>query len=134
VDGVAEQRHAASRPPVQPLDDRLRSLLPGALADRAVALRDHGTILFLAQVLFEQPADQVAERLWPGLGLTTSGDFLMWGIIGGKDQLRSDLELSAMPGAQLHRAALAAVADGHPVTRAIVESAERRAGAPSRWR
>jgi 2-polyprenyl-6-methoxyphenol hydroxylase-like FAD-dependent oxidoreductase len=107
-----------------PLDDRLRSLLPGALADRAVALRDRGTILFLAQVLFEQPPDQVAERLWPGLGLTTSGDFLMWGIIGGKDQLRSDLELSAMTGAQLHQVALAAVADGHPVTRAIVESAE----------
>jgi 2-polyprenyl-6-methoxyphenol hydroxylase-like FAD-dependent oxidoreductase len=106
------------------LDDRLRGMLPAALSDRAVAVRDQGTILFLAQVLFQEPPDQAAERLWPGLRFTSGRDFLMWGIIAAKDQLRPDPELSARTGPQLREVALAALAGGHPVSRAIVQAAE----------
>src|SRR5919109_1881503 len=86
------------------LDHRLRALLPGALSDRAVTVRDGETSFFLASVLFQRKPDQAAAELWPGLRFTDNEDFLMWAVVGQKDQLvRSDRELAAASEPQLHR-------------------------------
>jgi 2-polyprenyl-6-methoxyphenol hydroxylase-like FAD-dependent oxidoreductase len=106
------------------LDSGLRGLLPAALSDRALWVNDRGIQVFLASVLFQQAPDQVAAVLWPGLRFTDNEDFLMWALVGQKDQLvRSDRELAAASEPQLHRLAVEATAGGHHLIKAIVEAA-----------
>jgi 2-polyprenyl-6-methoxyphenol hydroxylase-like FAD-dependent oxidoreductase len=106
------------------LDERLRALLPAAASDRAVWVRDRGDLLFLAPVFFRQRPNDAADALWPGLRYTDNEDFLMWALIGRKDQfIRPDRELAAVSETELHRLALEATAGGHPMLRALVEAA-----------
>jgi 2-polyprenyl-6-methoxyphenol hydroxylase-like FAD-dependent oxidoreductase len=106
------------------LDDRLCALLPDALSDRAVTVHDAKISVFLASVLFQQKPDEAADALWPGLRFTDNEDFLMWAIVGRKDQLiRPDEELAEASPAELHRLALEAAAGAHPMLRALVEAA-----------
>jgi 2-polyprenyl-6-methoxyphenol hydroxylase-like FAD-dependent oxidoreductase len=106
------------------LDDELRARLPQALSDRAVALRDGDISVFLASVLFQRRPREAADALWTGLRFTDNEDFLMWAIVGRKDQLmRPDEELAAASPTELHRLALEATAGAHPMLRAMVESA-----------
>jgi 2-polyprenyl-6-methoxyphenol hydroxylase-like FAD-dependent oxidoreductase len=107
------------------LSERLRALLPDALSDRAVTVRDRGLLVFLASVLFQEKPDEAANGVWPGLRFTDNEDFLMWAIVGEKERLmRPDEELAEASPAALHRLALEATACAHPVLRAVVEAAD----------
>jgi 2-polyprenyl-6-methoxyphenol hydroxylase-like FAD-dependent oxidoreductase len=106
------------------LDHRLRALLPGALSDRAVTIRDGETSFFLASVLFQRKPDEAAAELWPGLRFTDNEDFLMWAVVGLADRLiRPDAELAEASPAELHRYAVEATSGAHPMLRALVEAA-----------
>jgi 2-polyprenyl-6-methoxyphenol hydroxylase-like FAD-dependent oxidoreductase len=105
------------------LDERLRMSLPAAVSDRAVWLQDRSVQFFLAPVFFRRRPDDAVAALWPGLSLTDNDDFLMWALIGQRDQLiRPDLELAGASEPELYRLALEATAGSHPALRAMVEA------------
>jgi 2-polyprenyl-6-methoxyphenol hydroxylase-like FAD-dependent oxidoreductase len=125
------------------LDDRLLTLLPEALSDRAVWITDRGHDLFLASVLFQHVPDRVSEGYWPGLRYTDGESFLMWAFVGRRDRfLAPDRQLAAASALELHRLAVSAIGNGHPLLRAIVEAASaersfflaiRAVGPVDRW-
>jgi 2-polyprenyl-6-methoxyphenol hydroxylase-like FAD-dependent oxidoreductase len=105
------------------LDPRLRALLPNAVEDRAVSVRDRDAVWFLAPVFFDRPPSEVASEVWPGLQFTDNEDFLMWALIGhGQFSFRDD-QLFGGPQETLHELALQAAASAHPAIRTLVEAA-----------
>ncbi|QFY06710.1 NAD(P)-binding protein [Nonomuraea phyllanthi] len=104
------------------LDERIAGLLPSRLHEGFMSVRSGRTGLALGLVrLREDPAD-AAARLWPGLRLRWSGDFVMWALtVRVRDLPGIDADL---PAAELHQRVTGHIATWHPDLVALVAAAE----------
>jgi 2-polyprenyl-6-methoxyphenol hydroxylase-like FAD-dependent oxidoreductase len=106
------------------LDHRQRALLPDAVSDRAVWVKDREQLWFLAPVFFQQKPNEAAAALWPRLHYTDTDDFLMWALIGQSGTFPfTDAQLEGGSETELYGLALQAVRDGDPTLRTLVEGA-----------
>ena len=106
------------------LEHRLQNLLPEVASECALSIRDGDKHWFLASVYFQQRPYEAARALWPALRYTDNDDFLMWALIGRRDNfILADEQLFGATAEELHRFALGALDGGHAILKQFVEAA-----------
>lgn len=100
-----------------------RPLMPPALKDSGVlALGIPGRFFFVTGMVFDNPPQKIFEGLVPDQEPLMTEDYLMWAIGLPKEALPEDVW--ALKPDALHRIALNASQEFHPVLRDVVEHAD----------
>jgi 2-polyprenyl-6-methoxyphenol hydroxylase-like FAD-dependent oxidoreductase len=108
-----------------PLMKNGEPLIPAALKDSGrgiLALAGAGRFFFCTAMDFDNPPQEIFERLVPDQEPPITEDYLMWAV-GLPNQLLPDDAWQLRPGA-LHRLALDGCRDFHPLLRNFIEQAD----------
>src|SRR5215469_3226204 len=110
------------------LTDEIGGLLPALMHESfAVVLGPHPTMM-LGCVWFRTPPEVAARQFWPNLHFQHTQDYLMWGLLGGREQFPiPDKDLQAMDSATLSRLAVELTHDWYPALSPLTELADPEA-------
>ncbi|MEV4216545.1 FAD-dependent monooxygenase [Micromonospora sp. NPDC049662] len=104
-----------------PLDDAARRLIPPAMYEGFTAIIGGDVGLAAGLVEFQRAPEDAAAEIAPGIRVTSTGDYLMWGLSAGRDRLGApDTELAVADPAALHAVACRAIRSWHPDLRALL--------------
>jgi 2-polyprenyl-6-methoxyphenol hydroxylase-like FAD-dependent oxidoreductase len=107
------------------LTDEIIGLLPEPMHERfAMVFGPHPTMM-LGYVWFRQPPNEAAALFWPSLSFQHTDDYLMWGLLGSREQFPiPDEELQAMDSAALQRTAVELTKDWYPTLSPLTQQAD----------
>jgi len=110
------------------LTDEILGLLPTSMHESfAVVLGPHPTMM-LGCVWFRTPPKVAARQFWPNLRFQHTQDYLMWGLLGGREQFPiPDKDLQAMDSATLSRLAVELTHDWYSALSPLTELADPEA-------
>jgi 2-polyprenyl-6-methoxyphenol hydroxylase-like FAD-dependent oxidoreductase len=100
-------------------------LLPEPMHERfAIVSGPHPTMM-LGCVWFRTPPREAAAQFWPSLSFQHTEDYLMWGLLGGRDQfpIREE-DLQAMGSANLQHTAAELTNDWYPTLSPFTQQAD----------
>jgi 2-polyprenyl-6-methoxyphenol hydroxylase-like FAD-dependent oxidoreductase len=110
------------------LTDVIMPLLPARLHETFVTVSElpHPNAM-LGGVWFRTPPAQAAAELWPGLRFHHTADYVMWGLLGSRDQFTiPDERLQAMGSAELQRTAMELTRAWYPALAPLIQRAEKQ--------
>lgn len=89
------------------LTDEIIGLLPERMHETFAMVFGPHPAMMLGCVWFRQSPKEAAAQLWPGLSFQHTEGYLMWGLLGSKEQFPvRDEDLQAMNSAELQRTAV----------------------------
>jgi len=81
--------------------------------------------MMLGCVWFRQPPNQAAAQFWPSLRFQHTEDYLMWGLLGSREQFPiPDEDLQAMDSPDLQRTAVELTNDWYPTLSPLIKLAD----------
>jgi 2-polyprenyl-6-methoxyphenol hydroxylase-like FAD-dependent oxidoreductase len=81
--------------------------------------------MMLGCVWFRTPPKESAAQFWPGLSFQHTEDYLMWGLLGRREQFPiPDGDLQAMDSADLQRTAVELTKDWYPTLSPLTQQAD----------
>jgi 2-polyprenyl-6-methoxyphenol hydroxylase-like FAD-dependent oxidoreductase len=97
------------------LTDEIIRLLPESIHERFAMVSGPQPALMIGCVWFRTPPGQAAAQFWPGLSFRHTDDYLMWGLLGNREQFPfPDEDLQAMDSPALQRAAVELANNWYP--------------------
>src|SRR5438876_11024771 len=82
-------------------------------------------IMMLGCIWFRQPPKEAARQFWPSLSFQHTEDYLMWGLLGSREQFPiPDEDLQAMESADLQRTAVELTHDWYPTLSPFTQQAD----------
>jgi 2-polyprenyl-6-methoxyphenol hydroxylase-like FAD-dependent oxidoreductase len=107
------------------LTDRIMPLLPEAMHETFATVSGPHPSMMLGCVWFRTPPREAAAQFWPGLKFQHTEDFLMWGLLGSREQFPiPDGDLQAMDSADLQRTAVELAKDWYPTLSPLIQQAD----------
>jgi len=107
------------------LTDEIIPLLPVQLYEGFATVAGSNYSMVLGLVRFLQRPDEAAAQLWPGLRFHHTHDYIMWGLLGRREQLPiRDEELQAMDGVGLQQVAVELTKGWHPTLHTLTRQAD----------
>jgi 2-polyprenyl-6-methoxyphenol hydroxylase-like FAD-dependent oxidoreductase len=107
------------------LTDEITRLLPEALHERFAMVSGLHPSMMLGCVRFRQPPKEAAAQFWPSLSFKHTEDYLMWGLLGSREQFPiPDEDLQAMDSAGLQRTAVELTNDWYPTLSSLIQHAD----------
>lgn len=107
------------------LTDEIIPLLPEPMHERFAMVSGPHPTMMLGCVWFRQPPKEAARQFWPGLRFQHPEDYLMWGLLGGREQFPiPDKDLQAMDSADLQRTAVELTQDWYPTLSPLTQQAD----------
>jgi 2-polyprenyl-6-methoxyphenol hydroxylase-like FAD-dependent oxidoreductase len=120
------------------LTDAITPLLPARLHETFASVAGSHPSMMLGCVWFRTPPTEAAAQFWPGLRFHHTADYLMWGLLGSRDQFPTpDEHLQAMESADLQRVAGELTQVWYPplapLTQQAVQVPTARCATPAGW-
>ena len=106
------------------LTDEIIGLLPERMHETFAMVFGPHPAMLLGCVWFRTPPREAAAQFWPGLSFQHTEDYLMWGILGRREQFPiPEEDLQAMDSAALQRTAVELTNDWYPTLSPFTELA-----------
>lgn len=107
------------------LTDEIIRLQPELMYETFAMVYGPHPAMMLGCVWFRTPPREAAAQFWPGLSFQHTEDYLMWGLLGRREQFPiSDEDLQAMDSADLQRTAVGLTNDWYPKLSPFTRRAE----------
>jgi 2-polyprenyl-6-methoxyphenol hydroxylase-like FAD-dependent oxidoreductase len=107
------------------LSEEIIELLPASMHERFAMVSAPHPIMMLGCVWFRTPPQEAARQFWPGLSFQHTEDYLMWGLLGPREQFPiPDEDLQAMDSAALQRMAVELTQDWYPTLSPLMQQAD----------
>ena len=107
------------------LTDGIIRLLPERMNETFAMVFGLHPAMMLGCVWFRRPPREAAAQFWPGLNFQHTEDYLMWGLLGRREQFPIPEEnLQAMDSADLQRTAVELTNDWYPTLSPFTQRAE----------
>jgi len=107
------------------LTDEIIGLLPTSMHESFAMLSGPHPTMMLGCVWFRQPPKEAARQFWPSLILQHTEDYLMWGLLGSREQFPiPDEDLQTMDSADLQRTAVELTHNWYPSLSPLTQQAD----------
>ena len=107
------------------LTDEIIGLLPASMHEGFAMVSGPHPTMMLGCVWFRQPPQEAARQFWPSLRFQHPEDYLMWGLLGGREQFPiPDEDVQAMDSPALQRTAVELTQDWYPTLSPLTELAD----------
>ena len=107
------------------LSEEILRLLPASMQERFSQVSGPHPAMMVGCVWFQTPPQVAARQFWPGLSFQHTQDYLMWGLLGKRDQFPiPDEDLQAMDSATLQRTAVELTHDWYPTLSPLMQQAD----------
>jgi 2-polyprenyl-6-methoxyphenol hydroxylase-like FAD-dependent oxidoreductase len=100
-------------------------LLPEPMRESFAIVSGLHPTMMLGCVWFRQAPNEAARQFWPSLSFHHTEDYLMWGLLGSREQFPiPDEDLQAMDSPALHRTAVDLTNDWYPTPSPFTQRAD----------
>src|SRR6266571_1189375 len=107
------------------ITDEIFGLLPTSMHESFAMLSGPHPTMMLGCVWFRQPPKEAARQFWPSLSLQHTEDYLMWGLLGSREQFPiPDEDLQTMDSADLQRTAVELTHNWYPSLSPLTQQAD----------
>jgi 2-polyprenyl-6-methoxyphenol hydroxylase-like FAD-dependent oxidoreductase len=107
------------------LTDEIIPLLPAQMHERFAMVSGPHPTMMLGCVWFRTPPNEAAAQSWPVLRFHHTGDYLLWGLLGSREQFPiPDEDLQAMDSPDLQRTAVKLTKDWYPALSPLMQQAD----------
>ncbi len=107
------------------LNDEIIPLPPEPMHETFAMVFGPHPAMMLGCVWFRRPPKEAAAQFWPGLSFQHTEDYLMWGLLGNREQFPiPDEDLQAMDSPALQRTAVELTNDWYPTLSPFTQRAE----------
>jgi 2-polyprenyl-6-methoxyphenol hydroxylase-like FAD-dependent oxidoreductase len=107
------------------LTNEITGLLPEPMHERFAMVSGLHPTMMLGCVWFRKPPKEAAAQFWPSLSFQHTDDYLMWGLLGSREQFPiPDEDLQDMDSADLQRTAVELTKDWYPTLSPLMQQAD----------
>jgi 2-polyprenyl-6-methoxyphenol hydroxylase-like FAD-dependent oxidoreductase len=107
------------------LTEEIIPLLPEPMHETFAMVSGLHPTMMLGGVWFRKPPREAAAQFWPGLSFQHTEDYLMWGLLGSREQFPiANEDLQAMDSPDLQRTAVELTRDWYPTLSSLTQQAD----------
>jgi 2-polyprenyl-6-methoxyphenol hydroxylase-like FAD-dependent oxidoreductase len=107
------------------LTDEIIPLLPAQMHEKFAMVSGPHPSMMLGCVWFRTPPNEAAAQFWPALRFHHTEDYLLWGLLGSREQFSiPDEDLQAMESPDLQRTAVQLTKDWYPALSPLMQQAD----------